>query len=51
MVEYKIIQAKDFMTVKPTVEFANFDGLMICTFTDYEQAISWIQSEGGLEDL
>jgi type VI protein secretion system component VasF len=30
---------------------ANLDGLMICTFTDYEQAMSWIQSEGGLEDL
>jgi hypothetical protein len=30
---------------------ANIDGLMISAFTDYEQAISWIQSEGGLEDL
>ena len=30
---------------------ANIDGLTVEAFTDYEQAITWIQSEGGLEEL
>jgi hypothetical protein len=31
--------------------FANIDGFAILAFTDFEQAIDWLQSEGGLEDL
>ena len=30
---------------------ANIDGLTVEAFTDYEQAMNWIQSEGGLENL
>jgi hypothetical protein len=30
---------------------ANIDGLTVEAFTDYEQAINWIQSESGLENL
>jgi hypothetical protein len=30
---------------------ANIDGFAIAAFTDFEEAIDWLQSEGGLEDL
>jgi hypothetical protein len=30
---------------------ANIDGFSISAFTDFEAAINWLQSEGGLEDL
>jgi hypothetical protein len=30
---------------------ANIDGFTVSAFTDFEEAIDWLQSEGGLEDL
>jgi len=30
---------------------ANIDGFTISAFTDFEKAIDWLQSDGGLEDL
>ncbi|HUU17165.1 MAG TPA: hypothetical protein VMW72_08455 [Sedimentisphaerales bacterium] len=30
---------------------ANIDGFTVMAFTDYEEAINWLQSDGGIEDL
>ena len=30
---------------------ANIEGLKIMSFTDFEQAINWLQSDDGIEDL
>jgi hypothetical protein len=30
---------------------ANIDGFAFAAFTDFEEAIDWLQSEGGLEGL